>query len=72
MRRDKIEVLADSVDRLRAEFEAMLSAVTHAADHACGFEHAEVLADGLPGKPRASRQLRNRARRAGGKTCYES
>ena len=58
---NEIEVLFDSRDRLRIEFESALATLTNAVHDSYSLQHSKVLGDRLPGKLRALGQLSDRS-----------
>ena len=59
-----IKVFPDLIDRLRIELKNALATFTSAVHELCPFQDAKMLGDGLAGKVRALRQVRDRTRPA--------
>src|ERR1700728_711032 len=68
---NEIEVLLHSFNGLRIEFEAGFAAPMIAAHDSHALEHSKMFGDGLPGQPRALRQLRDRTRLPGAELGHQ-
>src|SRR5271166_4470001 len=58
--RYEIEILFDSCNRLRIEFEKALAAPADAVHNPCALQHTKMLGDRLPSQIGTVRQLRDR------------